>query len=86
LPHRLGAAPGRVVAAGLLLAASVVLAVGPPGQLSAFGLVVLVLAAGTLLAGLLLGRRPGSRAAFRSILIVALLDVLALVAAGVHVG
>lgn len=85
LPHRLGAGASRAVAAGLLLAASAVLAVGPSGPPSAFGLVVLVLATGILLAGFLLGRRPGSRAAFRSILVVALLDVLVLVASGVHV-
>jgi protoheme IX farnesyltransferase len=82
LPHRAGASGSRLVAAVLLLAASVVVALGPPGPPGVVGLVVLAAAAATLVAGQLLGRRPGSRAAFRSILIAALLDVAALVASG----
>jgi len=86
LPHRLGAAACRLVAAVLLLAASAVLALGPKGPATAFGLAVLAIATGTLVAGHLLGRRPRSRAPFRAMLVVAVLDVLALVASGTHVG
>jgi 1,4-dihydroxy-2-naphthoate octaprenyltransferase len=86
LPHRLGPAASRAVAAVLLLAASVVLALGPPGPPTVFGLAVLAAAVATLVAGHLLGRRPGSRAAFRSMLVVAVLDVLALVASGTQIG
>ena len=86
LPHRAGARRSRIAAAVLLLAASAVLALGPPGPPSAFGVAVLATALGTLAAGHLLGRRPGSRAPFRAMLVVAVLDVLALVASGVLVG
>ena len=82
LPHRAGAGGSRLAAAVLLLAASAVVALGPPGPPGAFGLAVLVAAAGTLATGQQLGRRPGSRAEFRSMLVVALLDVAALVASG----
>jgi heme o synthase len=86
LPHRLGARWSRTLAALLLLAASAILALGPPGPPTSFGLAVLVTAAAMLAAGHLLGRRPGSRAPFRAMLIVALLDVLALIISGTHVG
>jgi protoheme IX farnesyltransferase len=80
LPHRLGATWSRWSAVVLLLGASVVLAVGPSGHLVAravlAGLSVVVLAA-----GLVVGRRPGSRVAFQAVLVVALLDVVQLVIA-----
>jgi heme o synthase len=85
LPHRLGARWSQALAALLLLAASAVLALGPPGPPTAFGLAVLVIAAAMLAVGHLLGRRAGSRAPFRAMLIVALLDVLALIISGTHV-
>jgi 4-hydroxybenzoate polyprenyltransferase len=80
LPHRLGAATSRAAAASLLLAATVVLAVAAPLPAvlawSVPGLAVLVLAA-----GFRAGRRPGSRAPFRAVLVVATLAVLLLLVA-----
>lgn len=86
LPHRIGATASRAAAAGLLLAASVVLVAGvlgagapvPPLLAAAAPL----LAAGVLVAGLAMGRRTGSRAPFRAVMLVALIDVALLVAAG----
>ena len=82
LPHRLGAAGSRLAAGTLLAAASVMLAVGPPGPPGVLGLgavaVAVVCAAG---AGVL-GRRPGSRAAFLGVLVVAAVDVALLVGSG----
>jgi protoheme IX farnesyltransferase len=86
LPHRMGAAGSRIAAAALLLAASVVLVVGVLGSGAAVPapLVVAapVVALGVLGAGFALGRRPGSRAPFRAVVLVALVDVALLVAAG----
>ncbi len=82
LPHRLGAAGSRIAAAAALLAASAVLALGPPGPPSWFGLAVLVGAAVVLGTGLYAGRREGSRAAFRAVLAIALADVALLLASG----
>lgn len=81
LPHHLGAATSRVVAAVLLLAASVVLAAGVP-VFPALAAAAPVLAAGVLAAGFVAGRRAGSRAPFRAVLVVALVDVVLLLAAG----
>lgn len=80
LPHRIGAAGSRWSAVLLLLAASVVLAIGPTGHLAAR--LALAAAAPVVLAGgLIAARRPGSRAVFRAVLVVALLDVGQLVVA-----
>ncbi|MGK5628279.1 UbiA family prenyltransferase [Streptomyces sp. URMC 123] len=83
LPHRLGAARSRTVAAGLVLATSVLLVLGPPGTVSRAGMVALPIAALIVGAGLLMGRRSGSRAAFHAVLLVAVIDVLLLLSAGV---
>jgi protoheme IX farnesyltransferase len=81
LPHRLGATGSRWAAVVLLLGASGVLALGPSGHALPRALLaaasVLVLAA-----GLVIGRKPGSRVAFQAVLVVALLDVGQLVLAG----
>lgn len=87
LPHRIGRAGSRAAAAVLLLAASVVIVVGVlrAGVLGTVGPVAVgvpVLAAAVLVAGFVRGRRPGSRAPFRAVMVVALLDVALLVAAG----
>ncbi|MFB9662565.1 UbiA family prenyltransferase [Glycomyces mayteni] len=83
LPHRLGPLATQLLAAALVLAASVLLAFGPPGPPSALVLAAVPFAALVLAAGLALGRRPGSRAAFRAVLLVALVDVVLLLHTGV---
>jgi 4-hydroxybenzoate polyprenyltransferase len=81
LPHRLGAARSRVAAAVLLLAATVVLAVAAPLP-AALAWAVPVVGAGVLAAGFRAGRRPGSRAPFRAVLVVAGVAVALLIASG----
>jgi 4-hydroxybenzoate polyprenyltransferase len=82
LPHRLGATGSRVAAAALLGTASVVLTLGLPiaPRLAALAPVGagIVLGAGFLAAQ----HRPGSRAPFRAVLLVGLLDVALLIASG----
>jgi heme o synthase len=82
LPHRLGPVGGRAAASSLLLAASLVLALGPRGGPTPFAVAAPPVAVVALVAGEVLGRRPGSRAAFRAIMVVAGVDVLLLLAAG----
>jgi 4-hydroxybenzoate polyprenyltransferase len=78
LPHRLGPAPARVLAAVLLAGASLLAALGPAGSTPGWAVVVLLGIAGlTLLALARDGRWP-----FRAAMAVALLDVVLLVAAG----
>jgi 4-hydroxybenzoate polyprenyltransferase len=81
LPHRLGAAGSRMAAAGLMLAATVVLAFGAPvAPWLAWS--VPVVAALVLAVGFRAGRSRGSRAPFRAVLVVAAIAVALLVAAG----
>lgn len=80
LPHRLGATTSRWCAGLLLVSAAVVLVVGPAGHLVP-RLVLAGVSVLTLAVGLTLGRRPGSRAAFNAVLVVALLDVAQLLVA-----
>ncbi|MET8833718.1 UbiA family prenyltransferase [Micromonospora sp. NPDC004540] len=87
LPHRLGPAGSRGAAAGLLLAATIVLVVGPPGPPSWAGLAAIAAAVGVPAVGWYAGRAAtgtGGRpvAAFRAVLLVALIDVVLLVASG----
>jgi 4-hydroxybenzoate polyprenyltransferase len=81
LPHRIGGIASRIAAAVLLLAATVVLAVGAPipAMLAA---AVPVVAALVLAAGFHAGWRAGSRAPFRAVLVVAGLVVVLLLTAG----
>lgn len=81
LPHVLGSTAGRWTAVVVLAAATVVLVVGPTGHLVA-RVVLAAVAIVVLVVGLAVGRRPGSRAAFRAVLVVALLAVCQLVVAG----
>ncbi|MEN3301959.1 UbiA family prenyltransferase [Pseudonocardia sp.] len=81
LPHRIGAAGSRIAAAVLLLAATVVLALAAPVP-AVVAVAVPVLAAAVLAAGFRAGRRPGSRAPFRAVLVVAGVAVVLLVAVG----
>lgn len=87
LPHRLGSAGSRVAAAGLLLAATVTLVVGPPGPPSWAGRSAVAAAVLVPAVGGYAGRataRTGGRpvAAFRAVMLVALIDVVLLVANG----
>ncbi|MFG2055410.1 UbiA family prenyltransferase [Micromonospora sp. NPDC048930] len=87
LPHRLGPAGSRVAAAALLLAATVTLVAGPPGPPSWAGRSAVAAAAVVPLLGWYAGRataRTGGRpvAAFRAVMLVALIDVVLLVANG----
>jgi 4-hydroxybenzoate polyprenyltransferase len=86
LPHRVGARTSRILAAALLLSASAVLAFGPglpaSGASAALVVLALVAAAALVVVGNLLGRRPGSRAPFRATMLIALVDVVLLVARG----
>ncbi len=81
LPHRLGPTVSRWVAVVSLVGATVVLVIGPSGHLLPRVLLAAVSVV-VLAVGLVLGRRPGSRAAFRAVLVVALLAVCQLVVAG----
>lgn len=85
LPHRLGPAGSRAAAAVLLLAASVVLAVGPPGAPAALGVGAVLVAVVCGVGAIGLGRRPGSRAAFLGVLVVAAVDVALLLGSGTAV-
>jgi heme o synthase len=82
LPHRIGATGSRVAAAVLLTAASVVLAVGPPGPPGVLGVGAVLVAVVCGIGAGVLGRRPGSRAAFLGVLVVAAVDVALLVGSG----
>ena len=81
LPHRWGAAGSRAAAALLLLAATIVLAVGAPVP-PVLAAAVPVVAVVVLAAGFRAGRRPGSRAPFRAVLVVAGVAAVLLVVAG----
>lgn len=81
LPHRIGATGSRATAGLLLVAASALLAAGP-GRLDAVGVAGLAVVAVLLAAGVVVTRRPGSRAAFSVVLVVALLDAAMLIARG----
>ncbi|MFG2110618.1 UbiA family prenyltransferase [Micromonospora chersina] len=87
LPHRLGSAGSRAAAAGLLLAATVALVLGPPGPPSWAGLSAVAAAVGVPALGWYAGRTAAGAgvrqvAAFRAVLVVALIDVVLLVASG----
>lgn len=87
LPHRLGPAWSRAAAGLLLLGATATLTVGPPGPPSPTSLAALVLALVVLLAGYYRSRLAVARggrpvAAFRAVMVVALIDVVLLLASG----
>ncbi|WP_199431474.1 UbiA family prenyltransferase [Qaidamihabitans albus] len=86
LPHRLGAGASRLLSAALVLVASVLLVLGPPGAPSAAGLMAVPAAALILGIGLFRNRRPHSRAAFRAVLLVAVIDVVLLIRSGAPTG
>ncbi|MCE7079850.1 UbiA family prenyltransferase [Streptomyces sp. ST2-7A] len=85
LPHRWGAPVSRVTAGVLVLAASALLVVGPAGPDGVPGgarIAVLPVAALVVGVGLARGRRPGSRAAFNAVLVVAVTAMGLLLTAG----
>ncbi|MEJ7702841.1 MAG: UbiA family prenyltransferase [Geodermatophilaceae bacterium] len=82
LGHRLGRRSCAAAAAALLLAAVAVLALGPPGPPTAGGWAALVLTVGVGGLGLVLAQRAGSRAAFSSVLIIAVVALILLVTTG----
>jgi 4-hydroxybenzoate polyprenyltransferase len=81
LPHRIGERWSAALSALLLLAATAVLAVGPKDA-GVTGAVALAGAAAVTATGLVLARRPGSRAPFRAAIVVAAVDVALLLAGG----
>ena len=87
LPHRMGATWSQIAAGGLLLASTLTLVFGPAGPPSRPGIAAAVAAAVVLPLGWYAGRRAlrhGTRqvAMFRSVIVVALLDVVLLVSSG----
>jgi 4-hydroxybenzoate polyprenyltransferase len=82
LPHRLGPAGSRIAGGVLLAAASVVLVLAPPGPPSWYGLLTLAVVAVAVPAGTAFSLRPGSRGAFRVVLVVGVADVVLLLLAG----
>lgn len=83
LPQRLGRPASTAIAAALVMAVSLLLAFGPAGVPRPVGIGSIAVAALTLAVGGYLQRhRPGSRAAFRAVLVVAMIDVGLLVTAG----
>jgi protoheme IX farnesyltransferase len=87
LPHRIGATGSQLAAGGLLLAATLTLVFGPPGPPSWPGIAAAAAAAVVLPLGWYAGQqahRRGTRqvAMFRSVIVVALLDVALLVFSG----
>jgi 4-hydroxybenzoate polyprenyltransferase len=83
LPHLLGPLASAITGAILLITASALIAWGPPGAPTSLALVGFITAVVVLLIGGYAGlRRPGSRLAFRAVLVAALIDVAMLLAAG----
>jgi heme o synthase len=82
LPQRLGATGSWVAASALLAGATATLAFGPPGPPSWAGVAIFVAAVVVLPIGRYASNRPGSRAAFRSVLLVAVADVVLLLISG----
>jgi 4-hydroxybenzoate polyprenyltransferase len=82
LPQRLGATGSWLAGGALLLAATATLVFGPARRPSIAGLGILAVALVALPGGWLLSRRFGARAGFRSVMLVALADVILLLVSG----
>jgi 4-hydroxybenzoate polyprenyltransferase len=83
LPQRLGRPASTAIAAGLVMAVSLLLTLGPAGPPPVAGVISLAAAGLTLtVGGYLQWKRPQSRAAFRAVLLVAMIDVGLLLTAG----
>ncbi|GAA2147873.1 membrane protein [Glycomyces algeriensis] len=83
LPHRLGPLPSRLATAALVLTTSLLLVLGPDGPPSPLALGTVPLAVTILVTGFMLDNRPRSRAAFRAVMLVALIDVALLLHTGI---
>jgi 4-hydroxybenzoate polyprenyltransferase len=82
LPHRLGRRPSGLLAAAVLLAASGVAVLGPTGSPTAAGVAGLTVAVGLAAVAAASAGRPGSRLPFTMAMLIALVDVVLLVAGG----
>jgi 4-hydroxybenzoate polyprenyltransferase len=82
LPHRVPAGLAAVAGALLLGAASLLLALGPPGAPSALGWAACVLAAPAVVVAALAGHPRARRLAFPAVLLLTVLDVVLLLAGG----
>jgi 4-hydroxybenzoate polyprenyltransferase len=83
LPHRIGVRASLAVSAGLLVAATVIVVVGPPGAPSALrwsGLGVVVAAVAVAVPPF--WRNPGSRLPFAGLIAAVVVDVVLLIAGG----
>lgn len=85
LPHRLGARGSAVTGAVLLGAATLVLVLGPEGPPSASGWAGLALALPAVVVAALAGTARFRRSAFPAVLLLAVLDVVLLLAGGAAV-
>ncbi|GAA3386679.1 UbiA family prenyltransferase [Cryptosporangium minutisporangium] len=84
LPHRLGRRASEAIAAGLMALVAVVLTAGPPGPPRPIAWGILGVTAIALGLGAVLGRRPGSPALFRAVLVAAVCDVALLLLSGTN--
>jgi 4-hydroxybenzoate polyprenyltransferase len=82
LPHRIGAAASAVTGAVLLFAASLVLVLGPDGPPTAAGWVGLGLAVPAVVVAALSATARFRRLAFPAVMLLAVLDVVLLLAGG----
>lgn len=82
LPHRLGGGGTGVLAPVVLLVASVVVVLGPPGRPSGLALVGLAVAAALVVTAAVAATRGHTRLPFTAAMLVALVDVVLLVANG----
>jgi len=82
LPHRLGPTGSWLAGGVLLLGATAVLVFGPARTPSWVSIGLLAVAVVALPVGWYFSRRPGSRAPFRAVLVVALADVVLLLISG----
>jgi protoheme IX farnesyltransferase len=84
LPHKIGATGSTLAAAGLLLAATLTLVLGPAGPPSWAGLTAAAAAAIVLPLGWYAAQRAQGRpvAMFRAVIVVALIDIVLLIISG----